>query len=161
MTYITHGVFFLFKVFSSRRTLLGAPGLTTRNKKLLGAPGIATPRGSLGHGLQPKSNGVQPNNDGLQPSSFLLLVAMASNRPSCRCKPGAARASQLRRVSPHANPRWCSGRSTETHEVDAAEGMGILRRFHSQAFFAKCQDIAPFQGFFSLSDFSRPLGSFC
>ena len=24
------------------RTLLGAPGLTTRNKKLLGAPGIAT-----------------------------------------------------------------------------------------------------------------------
>ena len=26
----------------SDRTLLGAPGLTTRNKKLLGAPGIAT-----------------------------------------------------------------------------------------------------------------------
>ena len=28
--------------FSGARTLLGAPGLITRNKKQLGAPGIAT-----------------------------------------------------------------------------------------------------------------------
>ena len=67
------------------RTLLGAPGLTARNKKLLGAPGIATR--SKGH----RYKEIQENHGVMGPADhhFCMAQKCSSNRPGCKssCDP--------------------------------------------------------------------------
>ena len=56
------------------RTLLGAPGLTTRNKKLLGAPGIAT--------RSKDATNVGPNSEN--------RIYLLPHTLPLRCQPGSA-----------------------------------------------------------------------
>ena len=68
------------------RTLLGAPGRTTRNKKLLGAPGIATRSKDATRGvIVSKFNTVRDCSSQKGGIDMMFRLAFGSESPSWGC----------------------------------------------------------------------------